>query len=753
MIRAGTTANGKVAWLLCAGCLAAIVLVGNSDLLLGKATPIWDAAAFYGPMFSLVADHSKAGHLLTWNPWMNGGSPDFTDPQVGSSSPILLAFGLLSSNFLHGFVAYWLSIWIFGGIGMLLLSRHLGVAAWAGLVTALGFTASGFVTGHGEHTTIVYTFSFLPWIIWRFDVALKRRSCWEMAVAGMLWGLSALGGYPALVILTPLFVGLWGLGRAWLPTDTFKDGDRPLVKRLLSLGIGLGIFCAIGIAVMSPPYLGFLVYAKGYTTRVGGVSREYSQALPLPPQAIATLASPFLYLLNSPPYSIWPETDVSMSSIYSGSLVLVAAMIALFRPQKWQLWIGAIVMFFLACSVGKHLPLRGLLYDFLLPTRYFRFPSLFSPFAMMGLFILASYGLLQIDASRAGGGDKAERGRFVLVSIVVFVASFLAYRSIMHTAHLPVDGIPHPLRVFTLVWISILSILFVWWTQVISSRLLVACLLLIAVYDSATAIQVSKATLYSRGPNSWWDIMVSKHESSLDLTANGLKRRLLPPDDLGYFQHDRNVVLKMPTLASYSGMVNPFFNSYVNDPILQQLAIGDRRIWFSPQPMWLPPSESAFSEYVRTSHALGVPPVVLHTPDAMMGCTNSTDKSLAAEATSWRQMARSASPIDVEVVRYSPNELAFRLNAEKDGWLLVTDRWAPHWHVKVNGHDAPNTGGNFIFRAVPVSRGENLVSFRYEPRGYIWLVSLSWGTVVLIILGECIRIARQWRRSSTWGWS
>jgi hypothetical protein len=204
--------NTKTAWFLAACVLAAVVVIGNSDLVRGKAGPLWDADAYYAPMFSLVADYTKAGELFLWDPWINAGAPDFADPQVGAASPVLLAFGLLTKNPLHGFVAYWITFWIFGGIGMLLLCRHFKCPPWGALIVALGFVASGFYTGHGEHTTLLYSFSFVPWILWKFDVGLSQRSYWSMVQAGVLWGLSALGGYPALVIIDPIFLTLWGLG-------------------------------------------------------------------------------------------------------------------------------------------------------------------------------------------------------------------------------------------------------------------------------------------------------------------------------------------------------------------------------------------------------------------------------------------------------------------------------------------------------------------------------------------------------------
>ena len=121
--RSVTTSRG--AWILAGTILAATVLLGNFELLSGRTAPTWDAVDYFAPLFSLIADHAKAGRLMLWNPWVNAGSPDFSDPQVGASSPLLLLFALIVPNPFFGFLAYWMALWIAGGLGMMLLCRHL----------------------------------------------------------------------------------------------------------------------------------------------------------------------------------------------------------------------------------------------------------------------------------------------------------------------------------------------------------------------------------------------------------------------------------------------------------------------------------------------------------------------------------------------------------------------------------------------------------------------------------------------------
>jgi hypothetical protein len=581
----------------------------------------------------------------------------------------------------------------------------------------------------------------VPWITWRFDVALTQRSYWKIAQAGALYGLSALGGYPALIIIDSIFLGLWGLGRLYVGL-----GNRhPPVpgtnkKSMLFTFAGLCLLGVIGAAIMSPSYAGFFKYTRGYTTRVNGISRDYAlKSGPLPPQALGTAASPFLYLLNWPPYIIWPETDISNDNIYMGALVVSLAAIALLKGCKWRLWLAGMIIFFMSCAVGNHLPVRGWLYDFIPPTRYFRFPSLFSGYGIVVFCALAAYGSRDIDTVLKSD-DSGKRIAFVVVSGSAAIAAAITYFWILRTVHLKIDNIKHPFHLFLIMWISVLAIFFLWWKRCISNRVLLVGLVVIAVYDAASTFKVSIPTMYSTASTPWWKIMSSKHVGSLDLTSTGLARQLFPPDELGgRYQHNRNVVLKVPVFANDTGMVNQFFQPYVADPVLNQLAVGTQRVWFSAHPAWSPPSPNAFADYARASHALGVPPMVLHTREEMVAASAEPVPEPQAGNKMVIQDAQSVSHANVELLTYSPNILSFRYNAPEDGWLLVTDRWAPDWHASVNGRPVPIAGANFLFRGIPVSYGKNDVLFTYEPRGYLSMVILSWGILVVVAIGSIVR--------------
>jgi uncharacterized membrane protein YfhO len=108
-------------------------------------------------------------------------------------------------------------------------------------------------------------------------------------------------------------------------------------------------------------------------------------------------------------------------------------------------------------------------------------------------------------------------------------------------------------------------------------------------------------------------------------------------------------------------------------------------------------------------------------------------------------------------MRYRPAELQLSIDAPARGWLLVTDRWGPGWRAEVNGQPVQVLGGNFVFRAVEVQAGRNVVRFWYRPAAFPALLLVSWsvmsGLAVTAIYGfirqrtrpRRDRIVRFWR--------
>lgn len=751
----GAAANRKqkFSWLFATILLIATFLAGNFKLLTGEHSLVWDAEGFFAPAYTLVADHARAGRILLWNPWNSAGAPDYAEPELGASSPLMILMGALTGGTETGFRIYFLSIWVIGPIGLIFLARHLGVPPWAAFVVAMGWAFNGFYTGHASHVSSIYSLSALPWILWRFDVALQTGRLWAAVESGALWGLSALGGYPQLTILTAGFLFLWAGGR-WacpseqhtstlLPPETTQRSKRNPQRAARAL-----ILCAVvGVTILSPSYAAFFREGHGYSDRVGPRSRlEALSSMPMERGALATFSSPYINTVNIYYTRLWPSTDGAYTNIYLGAAISIFALLAfLCRPfSAWRWWLAGMAMFVLTCAVGSQLTVRGWLYDYIPPTRYFRNPGLFRCYGMMCVAVLALLGLKDLTGALREPASAIWR-KFVLAAVVLSAAASATYFVILFHVANRGGGFSRATWYLGIIWGMASATAIVCAIRPGSRRMLPAMLVVLAVADALLSFPIERDATVSAKYHARhvWDELNEAHDSSLDLTAKGLQRRLQFDRFPDSYPNNHNVVVKAATLRNYDTMTNRFQAALANDPALIAMALGSERIWFSRDALEVPPSDQSYTQFAQQSRHLGAPILLVHSPGEMLGISqqNPAETSDPTKLSAISHMA-AAQRVPVKLLRYTPNHLDFQVTCPGDGWLLVTDRWARGWHARINGRPAEIFGGDFIFRALQVTAGLSTVQLSYRPAGFPWLLLLSWGTLA-VVCGNSVRLCRR----------
>jgi hypothetical protein len=743
------TRRGKrlAPWLVAVTGLLLVFLVANFRQVTGRATPIWDANLMFAPYYSLVADYARSGRLLLWNPWTNAGSPDFAEPQVGALSPVVVAIAAVTGGHLAGFRVYWLFMWFLSGFGILMLGRHLQAPAWGASVAAAGFLFSGFFVGNAEHTSWLYSFAWFPLMIWRLDEALRSgswRACFE---AGALWGLSGVAGYPGVTCANGIFALLWAVGRWMCPrpaceagATSLEDGpEKTLTFASLSGTLrSMTVVLIVGILVMSPTYLGFLVEGRGFTDRADPLPRaEAVGSNALHPLALTTAFSP--YLGSLPPWTLWPYTDISSASTYMGAVVLWLAVVSLLAqpPEQWRWWLLGVAMLATGLSLGSSLPLRGWLYDLVPPTRYFRHSSLFRAYTIFYFTTLALTATADL-ASATPTTIRRWRWRLMGPAAGLAIAAIVSFYVVRSMA-LDDSG---PIRVFRGqallwgIWLGILTVSIVvgWGVAGRRAMVLPVALVLLSALD-ALAAQRLPLTIEDRNPAliDAWRQLDDKHDASLDLASGGTYRAPAVEDPDLEWVSNKNLPVKSPVLRGYSPFANRFHEAWVKNRLLRSAAIGDSRFWFTREVGRVAPSDASFEAFARRSSSLQAIPLVIHARGAMMkipraGEPTPTDAADRAAI----EALRPAERIQVSLTSYRPDELSFEVMAPSEGWLLVTDRWATGWRAEVDGRAVPVAPADFIFRAIPVRAGLNRVRFEYHPFGIPWLVVLSWGVLAII---------------------
>ena len=746
-------------WLLVPLAIAAILAYCERDLLSGRSTPAWDADSFFAPAYIAVADHARAGQFWLWDPWNQGGLPACAYAEIGGFSPVTVMAALLTGPTLHGFVIYWLSIWLLGGFGMAILARHLGAPFWGGLVVALGFLFSGFFTGHAEHTSWVYSFAMLPWIIWRLDAAMIRRKARPAIEAGAIWGLSAMAGYPGVVLTTGMVAGLWALGRTLFPEEQSCAEGGPLPQplqgvwpRLRHAAICLFLVCCTGMVVMSPTYVTLMTEMRGYSDRAAVLDRgTVTSDNALHPRALLSFSTPYVPVwstLNGGGPRWW-YTDPSSTSIYCGICVAWLALLALVAAPRsgWRWWLAGIGLLGVGLALGRALPLRGWFYDWFPPSRYFRHAAIFQDMSIFAACTLAA--IASADLARRWRGPASPRSFRATISLlapaiaafIVGAAALVAYRSMVaFVIALGPSGQWGPWqsqadRLAYYGWgaLALVGALATFAARFRAARpVFVAAVCALACGDAVHTNDIQRMTLQYDNPEvtAAWEKMVREYSTSLDLAATaGLDRKLgltIPP-----VTGIKSVVTKTAAFAPFTSMANDLHLEWAARPYLYQAAIGPERIWFSRQAVVGPATHETFHFFDLRANLLGVPPMVIHPPEELTSPRPPADRQAVERLGREILCLPAPTRIAVRLDEYRPTTLAFHVDCPSEGWLMVTDRWAPGWRATINDRPAAIYGGMFIFRAIKVPAGASEIRFTYHPFGFPWLMALSYGTLAL----------------------
>lgn len=714
--------------------LVIVFVAANWELLAGKVAEHWDGQDFFEPMFSLLARMTRSGHFLLWNPFSNGGSPDFAEPDIGAFSPVTLLFGLIAGPGPLAFRLYWLSIWLFGGLGMYVLSRAMKAPPWAALVTSLGFVFSGYYLGHAESTSSVYSYSFLPWILWRMRAALLTGERAPACEAGALWGLSALAGTPAITIPTAMFLAM--VAPAWLSSRPEVSRDR----RVRDMAITLALLAIVGIAVLAPAYLSFRHEVAGYSDRSQPLPRDIA----LPSQS---LGFNWLTAFLSPAVIIatfgmpdWPQVDIAYMPVYAGSAMLVFAAFALWQSRsRW--WTGVLLatgLLFLGFALGGTLPLRAWLYDLVPPTRYFRHAPVFRGFALMALALLAAQG----GALAAARLRRPEGPGFRLSPLAIAAAAFailglgaVAWIFVAIPAtRLQWLAAPACLQLFaSWVCLPLACATAVRWPR--ARKWLPGMLVALTVIDLTGAFYLSMFLPYNLNPAAS-ALPAQTVQPLVELGIHGFSRA-------GIATANENLSALRPVFSSYTALLNTSATNWAHDPLLLSKVIGPQRVWFASDVPTVPATPEAFAAFQKRIHELNGLIVVRQERSSLLQTESAPLPASAAEAIA---SAPRAEPVGGHVRVYRANDLTLDVNCPRAGFLLLTDRWSRSWTATVNGKPVSIDGGDFLFRLIPVSAGVNRVEMHYDVGWVYPLIALSWTTLAAVGLCGIWRV-RSPRRS------
>ncbi len=112
-------------------------------------------------------------------------------------------------------------------------------------------------------------------------------------------------------------------------------------------------------------------------------------------------------------------------------------------------------------------------------------------------------------------------------------------------------------------------------------------------------------------------------------------------------------------------------------------------------------------------------------PDRIFTTVLLADSGAARNAR--RQLGTADPNATVTLIRNEPERMAWEVETEAPGLLLVNDAYYPGWTATVDGEPSDILRANIAFRAILVPDGRHEVAMQYQPK------SVRYGTVVSII--------------------
>ena len=358
--------------------LALLPFLVYGRFILGDELYNADVFLAYRPAHDWLAEALRHGRLPLWTDAILGGFP-IAFSEYGWFSPLnwipLVALG--------GHAGYYTAVALYvalAGLTAYALACDLGASRAGAALAGLVYGQSLFVVGGAPLLNQGAAYWALPAALLLVRRAFAGRR-WAAPALGTLVALTLLGSHPQLAIVALAPPALFA---AWRGTAAPR---RPALA-------ALAIAAALGAAVSALRFLPTLPLVAA-SERAAGLSLDASAIGSVPPHAL--LAGWLVPSVHVPRY-IAPQW-----SAYVGALPIALALGARGSATRWLIVLagGGVIIAF-----GSFTPVFWLLQRTPLLT-YFREPSRFLLWTVLGIALLAAAGLDRVVRTRPDGALRA----------------------------------------------------------------------------------------------------------------------------------------------------------------------------------------------------------------------------------------------------------------------------------------------------------------------------------------------------------
>jgi hypothetical protein len=695
--------------------------------LFGANGELADAVAAFQP-FTLHARHVLPSWPL-WNPSISGGRPFLADMQSGVLSPFSIPSYLLPFWFSLAIVAA-LKLWA-AAFGTFLLGRALGMRMGGALLAGLAFGFSLYmVTWLAWPLASVW--ALMPWLLLAVDRVIRRPDGAGVALVALVTALQFLCGHPESSFHAGVAAVLFGALRLSRAPD---ERRRRAGAALLGLAAGVAL-----AAIVLLPFLELVAHSNDVSERANRdpahLRRSYLLATAMPEYW-------------GRPTQVMLEPFINARAFYVGALPLLLAGVAVLRPTRERIALGATAVTCLAVAIGippffqiaNNVPgfsqaintrlgivaclalalLAGLGLDDVLARRArLPRPLLAAAVALPALIVLlhAPVRLSQLgDAAGIAAGIVDATGKANLPGLLPMAAA-LDWLVLAGVGVALVLWRPRPALVLGLVTLDLLRFGMGQNPAIPldhARQPTTAAIRFLQAREPArfaglvpdfgiTPLPADTAMRYGLHDARGYDYPVESHYDKLWRAAVAPKLPFIPPTTLATTTPASLRVLGLLGVRSLIGQPGD-----KPPPLPVAYAGPDARIYDNPSAL---PRAWVVGRALRVSNPLGV--------------TLAPNVDLRRTAV----LQDSESPLvagtggSAAITRYADDRVTLRSHGS--GMLVLSDSWYPGWHAKVDGRDAKIERVDYLLRGVRVGPGAHTVEMTYRPLSFRigWIVSL-----------------------------
>lgn len=414
-----------------------------------------DARFWFFPIYKLVAEQIRAGHLPLWNPYMYSGTPLFSQMQAGVLDPInwIYLFGTTARTLTlaqeTSFVIALLSAWSY--------ARRLGWKRRAGVVTAVIYAFSGFAVGRTIYPGLLHIFALTPLPLCFIERIYQSRmketdEGWRAVLGGGLivaWQIFA--GHPQPFVYSSLLAASYALFCAFLrkaeeqvkqnpDPETEPEISRRKPERQKSKFPSLHFLAQCALMYLAGVGLAAVQLLPAVEFAGQSVRREWTYemftAYSLHPLSLFTILFPFFHGGGNGIYQMpfrgnyWHHNE---AQIYLGAMAVslaVAGLISSWRNQfRVGVYWGVVAAFAGLLSLGRYVsPLAQAIYHLPL-LNSFRSPNRHWMEVTLAVAVLGGYAtnLLLCDRELANQPEKKANPAGRHAAIIAGALSLLCF--------------------------------------------------------------------------------------------------------------------------------------------------------------------------------------------------------------------------------------------------------------------------------------------------------------------------------------